>query len=90
MRRFHGPNALFQPIDEREIVSSTAKDCLAEMNVCLDKAGDYCAAFSVNHCFGCLATVANRGNAFAINEQVTRYEGVRGIHRDERAVLNED
>jgi hypothetical protein len=57
--------------------------------VCLDEAGNYGAAFSIDH--GISRVAATNGRyAFAVDEHIATHDGVRGIHRDERAVLNED
>src|SRR5688572_32604330 len=38
VRRFHGPHALLQPVNQREVISSAAKERLAKMNVRLNEA----------------------------------------------------
>lgn len=68
MRGFHGPDALLQPVDEREIVSSAAKDRLAKMDVGLDKARNHGAPLGVNNSVRCLPAAANRCDVFAVNE----------------------
>ena len=68
MRRFHGPDALLQPVDECEIVSGAAKDRLAKMDVRLNKAGDHRAATGVDNCVGGLPIAANRRDALAVDE----------------------
>ena len=90
VRGFHGPDALLQPVDQREIVSGAAKERLAKMNVSLNKAGDNGAAGGVDNRVGCLAGATNARDASVANEQIAAHDGVRGVHRDERAVFDED
>jgi hypothetical protein len=90
MGGFHGPNTLLEPIDEREIVGGAAKDRLAEVNVSLNETGNHCAIGRVYYSVGCLARSANLGYAFVTNEKIAAHDGVRRVHRDERAVSDED
>ena len=90
MRRLHGPYALFQPIDQREIIGSTAKECLAEMNVCLYEAGNYGAVSGVDNRVGSLTCATNFRDTSVGNEDVALHDGVASVHRDEGAVFDEE
>src|SRR5438034_934530 len=59
VRRFHRPHALFEPIDQCQIVSRAAKESLAKMNVRLHKAGQHDAVGRIDR----LSSV--RANSFA-------------------------
>ena len=76
VRRLHGPDALLQPIDEGEIVSGAAKDCLAEMDVRLYKARDDGAVSGIDRSVGCLSCAANIRDASVSNENVAAHDGV--------------
>src|SRR6185369_899126 len=88
--RLHGPNALLQPVDKCEIICRAAKECLAKVNVSLDETRNYRAVASVDYNVGCLARTADFSYAFVTNEKIAAHDGVRMIHRNERAVLDED
>jgi hypothetical protein len=90
VRRFHGPHAFFEPIDQRQIISSAAKERLTKMNVRLHKTGNDGAPFGVDHDVSTLRSITKLGDAGSGNEEVATNDPVRRIHRDERAVFNED
>ena len=90
MRRFHGPHALFQPIDQREIVSSATKECLAEMNVCLYEAGNDGAVSGVDNGVGSVTCATDFRYPSVSEEDVALHHGVASVHRDERAVFDDD
>jgi hypothetical protein len=60
------------------------------MNVCLDEAGDDRTVSGIDYGVRCLSARANARDTPIGNEQVATHDGVRGIHRDERAVFDED
>jgi hypothetical protein len=90
VRRLHGPDTLSQPIDECEIVGCAPKNRLAEVNVCLDETGNDRATICVDHCIGYLSSFADARDAPIVDEKIATRDGIRRIHRYERAVLNED
>src|SRR6185503_20900491 len=90
MRSFHWPDALFEPIDESKIIGGAAKDCLTEMNVCLNETGNNRTTVSIDHRVGCLSHATNFRDALIANEQITTHDGVAIVHRHKRSVLYED
>ncbi len=48
VRGLHRPDALLEPVDEREVVRRAAEERLAEMDVRLDEAGQHGAAARVD------------------------------------------
>jgi len=52
VRRFHRPHALLQPVNQREIVSSAAKQSLTKVNVRLHKTRQYRATGGIDHFAG--------------------------------------
>ena len=69
MCSLHGPYTLPQPIDQREIVSSAAKECLAKMNVSLNKARNDGAISGIDYGIGSVTCTTSpppsRGTAWA-------------------------
>jgi hypothetical protein len=84
---FHGPDTLFEPIDESKIVSRAAKECLTEMNMCLNETWNDCTTASIDHYVGCLSCATNLRDAFVTNKQIASHDGVAIVHRHKRAVL---
>src|SRR4051794_39016637 len=72
MRGFHGPDTLFQPIDQRQIVSRSTKDRLAKMYVRLDESRKDGAIFGVDHVgVGRFNSASNGDNPPIPNQQVS-------------------
>jgi hypothetical protein len=90
VRGFHGPYASFQPIDQCKIVGSAAKQRLAEMNVCLYEAGNYGAVSGVDDRVGSVTCATDFRDPSVSDEDVALHHGVASVHRDERAVFDED
>src|SRR5687768_3560676 len=90
VRRFHRPDTLLQPVDQREVVCGPTEDCLAEMKMRLDKAGYDSAAVRVNNNIRRSALCpSDVGNLAVNNQQLALDDGVRVVHRHERAVFYE-
>ena len=90
VRGLHGPDTLPQPINQREIISSAAKDRLAKMNVRLHKTGNHDTAAGIDHDVRGLSAAADFGDASVIDEEVGTLDGVVLVHRHECSVFDED
>jgi hypothetical protein len=84
---FHRPDALLQPINQRQIISRTAKQGLAEMHVRLHESRQHCAPFSVYHFIGTINRTANALYEIAANEQVALHDRIVRSKREQRAVF---
>jgi DNA-binding IscR family transcriptional regulator len=60
------------------------------MDMSLDKTGNHRAAGRVDYGVRCLVRIADLGYAFVTNEKIAAHDGVRRVHRHERAVFDED
>jgi len=87
---FQGPNALLEPVYEREIVRHAAKDRLAKVNVCLHKTRDHRTAGRIDNSIGRRCGSTDLRYSFVTNQKVCTHDGIYLIHRDERAVFDED
>jgi hypothetical protein len=91
VRRLERPDALAQPLEERQIVRAPAKERLAKVHVRLDEAGDHRASRSVDD-----PNETARTQVFADvldhaigQEQITDEDSVRSIACDDVAPANE-
>ena len=90
MCSLHGPYTLPQPIDQREIVSSAAKECLAKMNVSLNKARNDGAISGIDYGIGSVTCTTKLGDASIGYENVAPHDGIARVHRHHCAVFYED
>ena len=90
VRRFHRPDALLQPVEQREIVGVAAKERLAEMNVRLDEARQQVVAGRVDDAVRArVADVADRGDPAVAHQHVALDHVERVVHRQNCGVADE-
>jgi hypothetical protein len=90
MGRFHGPNTLFEPIEQQQIVSRAAKESLAKVHVSLHKAGKNCATRSIDNEVSRRASFTEALDAALIDQQITAYDRVVSVHRQKYSAFNEN
>ena len=86
----HRPDTLLQPVNQCQVIRRAAKQCLAEMHVSLHEARQNGAAARIYHNIGSINRCPNACNALPANQQVARHDGIIFIHREQRAVFNEN
>jgi hypothetical protein len=52
MCSLHRPNSLFEPINQRKVVSEASEKCLAKVYMGLHKSRQHCAPVCVDHLVG--------------------------------------
>jgi hypothetical protein len=90
MRGLHGPHTFFQPVDQGKIVSGPTKECLAKMNVRLNKTGYYNAATRVDNNIRTLIRGSQLSDSAMDDQEISPDDPVRGVDRNQHTVFYEN
>jgi hypothetical protein len=90
MRGLHRPDALLEPVEQREVVRVAAEERLAEMNVRVDEAREDVAAAGIDDARGgTVAKVADGCDSAVLDQDIALDDVEGGVHCEDRAVTNE-
>jgi hypothetical protein len=89
MRGLHWPDAMLQPINQRQVIGPTSEQRLAKMYMRLHKSGQDSTTARVNDRFSIGHRRTHTYNESVANQEIAVNDRVTLIHRHERAVFYE-